>query len=89
MKAAMASSVIVKGVLSNGSDEHPGIHNRAWTNGDTVDGPVGVNGTVFPDCGASLAKTSLMLYDNRDAAEAFLKTQFPVKPVVCFWPDRV
>ena len=58
MKAAMARSVIVKGVLSNGSDEHPGIINRAWSNGDTVDGPVGVNVTVFPDCGASLAKTS-------------------------------
>lgn len=88
MKASISRMVVVKGVLSNCSDEHPGVINRVWSKEDTADGPVGINVTVFPDCGASLCKTSVMLYDSREAAELFLATQLH-KPVVCFWPDRV
>ena len=89
MKPSIGRIVIAKNVLSNGADEHPAIINRVWSDGDPAQGTVvAINVTVFPDCGAPLNQTSVFIFENRAAADAFLVTQGDLKPVVCFWPDR-
>ena len=87
MKASIARLVVLKGLESNGSDEHPAVITRAWSALDTAEGPATVNVTVFPDCGMPLCKTSVLLFDTRALAEQALVAN-PHNPV-CFWPDRV
>lgn len=87
MKASIGRIVITKGAItSNGTDEHPAIINRTWSNADTEEGPVYVNTTVLPDCGVPTCVTSIALFDNRAAAEAAFTSH---GGRVAFWPDRV
>jgi len=100
MKVTVGRTVIVKGVLSNGTDEHPAIVTRVWGTNDTADSPVMVNLTVFPDCAPPVTKGSVMLFDTREQAAADYEKRRAAllangaPPDVdtypaAFWPDRV
>lgn len=84
MKPSLGRTVIVKGLQSNGSDEHPAVITRVWSDKDTADAPVLVNLTVFPDCGDPKVRGSVKLFDSREA----VVVDYP-NEVVAFWPDRV
>lgn len=90
MKASIGRTIIVLGIHSNGSDEHPGVITRVWSNKDTAEEPVMVNATVFPDCSAPVSRGSIMLHDSRAAAAQWASQQPPGHAsVLAFWPDRV
>ena len=80
MKPSIGRILIVKGIESNGSDEHPAIVNCAHS--DAM-----VNVTVFPDCGTPTCRTSVPLVADRVAAQAYLQRN--AGHIVCFWPERV
>jgi hypothetical protein len=80
MKPTIGRIVIVKGIESNGSDEHPAIINCAHT--DAM-----LNVTVFPDCGTPTSKTSVPLVHDRVAAAEYVRRN--PGQLVCFWPERV
>jgi hypothetical protein len=82
MKPSKGRIVMIKGIQSNGSDEHPAIVNHV---GGSDDG-LWVNVTVFPDCGAITSRTSVAFKEDREAVEAYL-LKYPGS-VVCFWPPR-
>lgn len=72
-------TVHVCGVLSNGSNVHPGIITRVWGAGDTDHTPVRINVTVFPDCLAPQVHSSVPLYaDDLQAMSAGC--------VAAYWP---
>jgi hypothetical protein len=87
MKATIGRTVILHGIFSNGSAEHPAIINRAWSDRDTAEGPVCINVTVFPDCGEPQCKTSVYLFETKELAHAH-HFENPHAPV-CYWPPRV
>lgn len=103
MKASIGRIIITLGVLnSNGTDEHPAIITRAWSDKDTADGPVCVNATVLPDCGPPQSQGSIQVYDNRALAEAEQEHNNAIGknresfngrglsgPMVAFWPERL
>jgi hypothetical protein len=105
MKVSIGLMIITLGVLaSNGTDEHPAIITRAWSDKDTADGPVCVNATVFPDLHSvpAVGQGSIMVYDTRELAEAAQERVNEIGenrenfrkagksgPMVAFWPDRV
>lgn len=91
MKASIGRIVVLIGHSSNGTDEHPAIITRAWSEHDTRDGPVSVNLTVFPDFvapdeRAARPYSSVMLFDTREEAEAAKAQQ---SGPVAYWPERV
>ncbi|MCW5657438.1 MAG: hypothetical protein KIT60_07025 [Burkholderiaceae bacterium] len=80
--------VRVLGVMSNGSDEQAAVITRAWSSRDTRDGAIAVNLTVLPDMGMPLLYSSVMLFDNRDLAMAWLGEQPHRRgAIVAFWPE--
>ncbi|WP_439640550.1 hypothetical protein [Nevskia sp.] len=100
MKAAVGRIVIIKGVPSNGTDEHPALITRVWGTNDPVDSPVMVNLTVFPDCLPPVTRGSVMLFNTREQAVADYEKRRAAllanggSPGVetypaAFWPDRV
>lgn len=72
MKARVSFPIVVMGPIANGSQEHAAIITRVWEpEKDTVDGPVIVNATMFPDGGGETQfQNQIHLYDSRDAAIA-------------------
>lgn len=85
MKVSIGRMVTFKGHFSNGTDEHPAVITRDWSNGgDPLNGSFAVNLTVFPDCGVPVCMSSVLMYDSREAAEAS-----GYQSHRCFWPDRV
>lgn len=69
MKARLSFPVVIMGPIANGSTEHAAIITRVWGDGDTVDGPVVINATMFPDGGGEPQfQNQVHLYDSRDAA---------------------
>ena len=89
MKPAIGRIVLVLNFVGHGSQhEQPAIINRVWGGGDTSQGPQGVNLCVLPDCGEPTCKTSVMLYDSREAAERYLATMVGHHPLVAYWPER-
>lgn len=69
MKAKVSWPIVVIGPIANGVREHPAIITRVWDKHDTVDGPVSVNATMFPDGGGEPTfQNSIHLYDSREAA---------------------
>jgi hypothetical protein len=81
MKPSIGRTVIVKGFVSNGSDEHPAIVNRAWSESR-------INVTLFPDCHAPVSLTSVLFVNDREAADKYLMDQSH-ESAVAFWPERV
>ena len=69
MKAKVSWPIVVMGPIANGVQEHPAIITRVWEHHDTVDGPVSVNATMFPDGGGDTQhQNQIHLYDSREAA---------------------
>lgn len=83
MKPTRGLPVIVKGITSNGSDEHPAIVTRPWSDRDTDFGPVLVNVTVFPDLSHLKVLGSIPLYSTREEAEA-AQVEDPLHAPVAF-----
>ena len=72
--------VILKGINSNNSDEHPAVLTRVFS-------PDYVNMMVLPDGGKPFPQTSVKLFENREQAEQFQHEQ-SLPTVVAFWPPR-
>jgi len=72
VKARLSFPIVVVGPIANGASEHPAIITRVWEpEKDTVNGPVTVNATMFPDgAGEPEFQNQIHLYDSRDAALA-------------------
>lgn len=78
--------VIIHGIHSNGTDDHPAIITYVW--GREVDPTVWCcNLTIFPDFGDPRPLTSINLFPTKDAALAWRSKQ-TVNPVVAYWPPR-
>ncbi len=87
MKPSICRDVIVHGLNSNGVLEHPAKITRVWAEGDTAEGPVMVNVTVFPDCGQPIPRGSVRLYESKE--EALAAQTISSDPMVAYWPPRV
>lgn len=76
--------VTLKGFDSNGINEHPAIITRVWR--DDL-----VNLTVFPDAAVPTSFTSVVLMEDRDAAEAHLQSlsKTIIGARCAFWPERI
>ena len=85
-KATIGRTVIILNVPSNGAIEQPAVITRAWSDLPTEQGAVAVNLTVFPDCAAPVCKSSVLLFDNAEAAHLHLG-QNP-HAIVAHWPER-
>jgi len=83
MQPTIGRIVIVTGLGSNGTLEHPAIITRVWS--DSY-----VNVTVFPDAAAPESHTSVNLFEDRDAAEAWVNAHSvpPYRTLAAFWPTR-
>ena len=82
----IGSTVIVRGIQSNGATEHPAIITRAWSTQDTDRGAVAVNLTVLPDCGAPLLRTSVMLFSAEHQALEYCGGKN--NAVAAYWPAK-
>lgn len=83
MKPTIGDAVVVYGLNTNGTREHPGMVSRVWEpSKDTKDGSVLVNVIWFPDGGGESQFTAhLQLFDSRAQAEKLA----PGKSVA-YWP---
>lgn len=79
MDPTIGRIVIVKGLQSNGSDEHPAVVTRVWN-------PTYLNVMVLPDAGQPQAVTSIAFFQTRDEAVAALPTAAGGR--VAYWPPR-
>ena len=79
--------VILLGIHSNGSDEHPAVITRAWAAHDTSLGPVAVNLTIFPDMQPPTTRSSVMLFES--AALARQAQGGNAFHQVAHWPELV
>lgn len=76
MTPRLSFPIVVMGPIYNGSTEHAAIITRVWDKGDTVDGPIKVNATMFPDGGHTPEfQNQIWLYESRDEAVAAGKTR--------------
>ena len=83
--------VMLKGarVATNGTDRCPAIVTRVWGTEPSTDGSWTLNTTAFPDAAPSHAVTSVKLFVDEAAADAYLDTCGPeYRPTVAFWPAR-
>ena len=90
MKPSIGRIVIVRNLCGQYSQDEPAMVTRVWgANDPATDGPVSVNLTVLADCQSALInRTSVPLFDSRDAADAYLLGLVGHAPCVCHWPDR-
>lgn len=95
MKPSICRMVVVKGIQSNGSDEHPAVVN--CVHGSAGDSECGeywcANLTVFPDCGTPRSATSIYVFEDRAKAVKYQERVQPVGAgatpfIVAFWPER-
>jgi hypothetical protein len=85
-KATLGRTVIVHNLMSNGANDHPAVITRAWSELPTEQGPVCVNLTVFPDCGAPLQRSCVLLFQDAEAARRH--TFENAHAIVAHWPER-
>jgi len=72
--------VVGEAVARNGGDLAPAIITR-------VHSPELINATTFPDADAPMRVTSIRLFEDEDAARAYI-APFE-RAVAAFWPARV
>lgn len=77
-------TVIVTGYSSNGAEEHPAVITRSWSTRDTREGAAAVNLTIFPDQCMPVLRSSVMLFETRDEARAWLHGN--LHAIAAFWP---
>ena len=70
MNPSIGRIVLFRALHSNGIDEHPAIINRVW-------GPECVNLTVFPDCGPSIVRTSVLQNESMTEGNQNLAWRWP------------
>lgn len=80
MTPSLGRIVIARNATGAGS-EAPALITRVWT-------PAMVNLQVLPDCADPLCKTSVPLFPDRAAADAYLRQMVGHTPTVAYWPDR-
>jgi hypothetical protein len=88
MKPIVGDVVLHVGIDSNGTNVHPAIVNRVWS--QLPSGAWCCNLTVFPDCGTATARTSQYVYSNEQDAFAFRRgnnVSIPVGSEVSHAPD--
>lgn len=86
MLPTIGRTVIVHGIVSNGSLDHPAVITRAWSKHDTAQGPVAVNLTVFPDNAPPQLLSSVMLFETVDEARAHCAGRMGA--YAAHWPER-
>lgn len=72
-------TVLVKGHRSNGSDVHPGVVTRAWSQ-------TCVNLTLFPDYAAPLPCGSVEFRQTEAEADDMIASGYT--GLVAYWPTR-
>lgn len=87
MKATQGRIVIVTGINSNGSLEHPAVITRPWSEEDVGGKPQLANVTVFPDCSAPVPQGSVPLFDTRENALAYFGGDFG-QQLAAWFPAR-
>ncbi len=88
MIPTISRNVIVLGIESNGALEHPAVITRSFGGRrDTKDGAIAVNLTIFPDCSMPMLRSSVMLFESREEAQAYLAHN--LHAIAAFWPERV
>jgi hypothetical protein len=90
MKPTIGRIVIVRNLCGQYSQEEAAMITRVWgANDPATDGAVSVNLSVLADCQSALInRTSVPLFNSRDAADAYLLGLVGHSPCVCHWPDR-
>lgn len=83
-KPTMGRIVVVKGYITNGSDEHPGIITRVHGAGEGAF----VNVLAFPDLQSNKVFGSIPVYSSRAAAEADVAGYTRRQNGFAFFPDR-
>lgn len=81
--------IVVKGMSSNGQDEHPAIVNCVHGNDHIGPDVWLLNATMFPDNDSSRNVLSLNMFDTRELAIKWRNDQGDTHPLVAFWPERV
>jgi hypothetical protein len=88
MKPSTGRIVVTQGIITcNGTNEHPAIVNRVWSNEEPAEAKVLINCTVFPDLEEATHGASIQMFETREAAQA-ARAADP-NTAVAFWPDRV
>lgn len=86
MKPSIGRIVVFNGsIKSNGSQEHPALVNRVWSDKEPSEAVVLCNLTVFPDMGATTTVGSVQIFDSKDAAHS----EIAGGRNCCYWPDKV
>lgn len=86
MKPSIGRIVVYEGTFkSNGTNCHPAIVNRVWSDKEPSDEKVLCNLTVFPDMAAPTSVGSIQIFDTRDAAKDVIASG----QSVCYWPEQV
>lgn len=81
-------TIIVKGLHSNNTDEHPAIITRVHNaQGYTSQRVFYVNATVLPDMLPPMPRGSIAFYETRE--QALVHRGSHPHDLVGFWPDRV
>ncbi|MDE4918286.1 hypothetical protein ACUXAV_000325 [Cupriavidus metallidurans] len=83
-KPTMGRIVVVKGYITNGSDEHPGIITRVHGAGEGAF----VNVLAFPDLQSNKIFSSIPVYSSRAAADADVAGYTRRQNGFAFFPDR-
>lgn len=87
VKPTIGRIVTVLGLASNGAHEHPAVITRVWApDVDTIDKPVLVNLTVFPDGDQPQTHGAVELCDTRQIAVSVQGANRG--KVVAHWPAR-
>lgn len=89
MKPTIGRTILVKGIASNGSNIHPAIVTRVWSDADPRDlsQTVLVNATVFPDSAPPVSRGSIRMLETEAEAEA-VTAGASSGQIVAFWPPR-
>lgn len=87
VKPSIGRIVTAVGFLarSNGTDEAPAIITRVW--GEHPDGGWTVNATIFRDNAAENCASSVVLFDNAEAARTSMGSN--ELGTALHWPERV
>jgi hypothetical protein len=88
MKPTIGRQIIVKGIVSNGSNVHPAVVTRVWSDAEPSDAIVLVNATVFLDHAPPLFRGSIRMVETEAAGDEYAATCGYTPAVFGFWPPR-
>ena len=88
-KPSIGRIVIVKGMVSNGNDEHPAIVNCVHSADDEK---ALCNLTIFPDCRQPIPVTSIHVFETQEQGREWQKRHVAdpaINLYYAFWPPRI